>query len=203
MFENVIDEIRKRFAGKKAVSAIVLFGSVARGEARKESDIDLFFVAAQNNKKTERLVSEILLRLEKEYNVNIQHIIADNNFKKINRQFLDTILREGVVLHGTLPDISMQKLDLDPYALIRYSLLNVSQPEKMRIQRALSGKETRKVYKGKTYKSKKKGLLAECGGLKTGIASLLIPAKYAGKIARELRRYGAQVRIIPAWLQKI
>ena len=149
------------------------------------------------------MISEILLRLEKEYRVNIQHIIANKNFDTINRQFLDTILREGVVLHGTLPDISLQKLDLEPYALIRYSLLNVSQPEKMRIQRALSGKETRKVYKGKTYKSKKKGLLAECGGLKTGIASLLIPAKYAGKIARELRRYGAQVRIIPAWLQKI
>src|SRR3989344_8269025 len=139
MFENVIDEVRKRFAGNKAVSAIMLFGSVARGEARRGSDIDLFFVLFRKNKKTEGVISETLLRLEKEYKVNIQHIIANKNFDTINRQFLDTILREGVVLHGTLPAISMQKLDLEPYSLIRYSLLNVSQPEKMRIQRALSG----------------------------------------------------------------
>ena len=203
MFENIINVVRKRFAGNKAVSAIMLFGSVARGEARKGSDIDLFFVLFRKNKKTEGVISETLLRLEKEYKVKIQCIIANKNFDTINRQFLDTILREGVVLHGTLPAISMQKLDLEPYSLIRYSLLNLSQPEKMRIQRALSGKETQKIYKGKTYKSKKRGLLAECGGLKTGIASLLIPAKYSGKIARELRRYGARVRVIPAWLQKI
>src|SRR3989338_9320584 len=99
MFEDVINEIKKCFAGKRFIRSIVLFGSVARGEARKGSDIDLFFVVAQNNKKTERMISEILLRLEKEYRVNIQHIIANKNFDTINRQFLDTILREGVVLH--------------------------------------------------------------------------------------------------------
>jgi len=203
MFENIINEIRKCFAGKKAVSAIVLFGSVARGEAKKESDIDLFFVLSRKNKETERFISENILHLESQYHVKIQYIIAGKNFDNINRQFLDTILREGVIIYGKLPDVPIQKLDLEPYSLIKYSLSHLSQAEKMRIQRALSGKETQKIYKGKIYKSKKKGLLAECGGLKTGIASLLIPAKYSGKVARELRSYGAQVRIIPAWLQKI
>ncbi len=203
MFEKIICEIKKIFAGKKMIDAIVLFGSVARGEAGKESDIDLFFVLSQKNKKAERLISETILRLEKQYHVKIQYIIADSKFEKINRQFLDTILREGVIIYGKLPDISIQKLDLEPYSLIKYSLSHLSQAEKMKIQRALSGKETQKIYKGKIYKSKKKGVLAECGGLRTGIASLLIPAKYSGKIAQELRSYGAQVRIIPAWLQKI
>lgn len=73
----------------------------------------------------------------------------------------------------------------------------------MKIQRTLLGKETKKSYKGKMYVSKKQGLLGACGGMRMGIASLLIPAKYSRKMVGKLRGYGAQVRVIPAWLQKV
>ncbi|MDI6721779.1 MAG: hypothetical protein QMD85_05275 [Candidatus Aenigmarchaeota archaeon] len=45
--------------------------------------------------------------------------------------------------------------------------------------------------------------MREFGGIKTGIASFLVPEKYSRKIVKELRSHGAKVRIIPAWLQKI
>lgn len=203
MFENVIQELKKSFKGKRFIEAILLFGSVARGEAKKESDIDLCIVLSKKDKKTERFVSEALLQLENRYKVNIQCIVTDKSFGKINRQFLDMILREGIVIHGKLPEISLQKLDLEPYSLVRYNLSSLPQAEKMKVKRALFGKVTKKEYKSKIYMSKKKGLLMECGGIRTGIASLLIPSKYARKIVNELRGYGAQVRIIPVWLQKI
>jgi len=202
MFENIIEEIKKYFGNKRFIDSIILFGSVARGEATSGSDIDLLIVMSQKNKIAESYISDTILQIEKKYAVNIQYIITDKKFDKVNKQFLDTILREGVVIHGKIPAVSIQKLDLEPYSLIKYDLSQLAHSEKMKLKRIILGKETKKRYKGKVYISKKKGYLEEYGGIKTGIASILIPEKYAKKIARELRNRGAKVRIIPAWLQK-
>lgn len=203
MFEDVIDDIKNAFASKKYIRAIILFGSVARGEATQRSDIDLCIIVSSGRSRVEKFVSATILHIEKKHNMNIQYVFTDAGFTRMNKQFLDTILREGRVIHGKLPEIPIQKLDLEPYSLIKYNLVHLPQSEKMKISRMLFGKETQKVYKGKVYVSKKKGFLMECGGIRTGIASLLIPSKYARKIVNELRGYGAQVRVIPAWLQKV
>ena len=201
MFEDAIEDVKKSFEGNKYIGAIVLFGSVARGEATRDSDVDLLIVI-KNEKKHERSVSDTMLKIEKKHKIDIQYVTTDKNFDKINRQFLDTILREGIVIFGKMPQIPFQKLGLEPYSLIKYSLSHLPQPEKMRIKRMLLGKETKKTYKGKTYTSKKTGVLMEYGGIKTGIASIMVPEKYSRKIAREMRNHGAKVSIIPAWLQK-
>ena len=45
MFENIIDDYLKRLQGHN-VRSIILFGSVARGEAREDSDVDLLVIAS-------------------------------------------------------------------------------------------------------------------------------------------------------------
>ncbi|MBI2508388.1 nucleotidyltransferase domain-containing protein [Candidatus Woesearchaeota archaeon] len=203
MFEDIIEEIKRAFKNKKFIESIILFGSVARGEANKNSDVDLFIVVAFQGRRIENLISQAVLNLEKKHNINIQYILTDATFKKINKQFLDTVLREGILLLGRMPEIPIQKLGLEPYSLIKYDLSQLPQAEKMKVRRMLFGKETKKTYKKKVYVSKRKGLIDETRGLRTGIASILIPEKDARKIARELRSHGAKVRIIPAWLQRI
>ncbi len=203
MFENILAEIRRELANKKLIKTIILFGSVARGEAVKGSDIDLLIVMSKRNKRMEENISNKILQIDKKCKANIQYIVTDEKFEHINKQFLDTILREGIVIHGKIPAVSIQKLDLEPYSLIKYSLSQLQHSEKMKIKRILFGKETKKKYKGRVYVSKKKGYLEEYKGIKTGIASILIPEKYAKKTTKELRKYGAKVRVIPAWLQKV
>ena len=202
MFENIIEEIRNGFENNNFIKTIILFGSVARGEATRKSDIDLFIILSKKNKLTDKHISNKMLSIEKKYKVNIQYITANQKFDKINKQFLDTILREGIVIYGKIPEIPIQKLDLEPYSLIKYDLSQLEHSEKMKLERILFGKETKKRYKNKIYVSKKNGYLEEYKGIKTGIASILIPEKHASKIAKELRKFGARVRIIPAWLQR-
>ena len=50
----------------------------------------------------------------------------------------------------------IQKLELEPYTIIKYEMKKLSHSEKMRLTRLLYGKETEKVYKEKTYASRKK-----------------------------------------------
>lgn len=45
MFENIIEDYLKRLQGHN-VRSIILFGSVARGEAREDSDVDLLVIAS-------------------------------------------------------------------------------------------------------------------------------------------------------------
>ncbi len=203
MFEEAMEEIKKSFENKKFVQAVVLFGSVARGEATVESDIDLFVVLSGKSKVAEKYVSDTILGIEKKHRVTIQCITTNKKFDKVNRQFLDTLLREGVVVCGKLPEIPFQKLELEPYALIKYDLSQLPQAEKMKIKLLLFGKETKKIYKGKTYISRKKGLLDEYKGIRAGIASILIPQQYSKRAGNELRKLGAKIRVIPAWLQRV
>jgi len=45
MFENIIEDYLKKLQGHN-VRSIILFGSVARGEAREDSDVDLLVIAS-------------------------------------------------------------------------------------------------------------------------------------------------------------
>jgi Nucleotidyltransferase domain. len=45
MFENIIEDYLKRLQDHN-VRSIILFGSVARGEAREDSDVDLLVIAS-------------------------------------------------------------------------------------------------------------------------------------------------------------
>lgn len=188
----------------KEVKAVIVFGSVAREEDKPDSDIDLCVVI---NKKDSSLLKEAisnsLLELEKRYNRNIQLIICNSQFAGVERQFLETILREGKVIVGDFPPVPIQKLELEPYAIIRYEMKNLKHPEKMKLTRLLYGKETEKTYKGKTYISRKMGLVAKLGGIRAGKSSILLPERESWILEKKLSESGIKTKKICAWLQKI
>ncbi len=106
------------------------------------------------------------------------------------------------MLHGTLPNISIQQLELEPYEIIKYDLSRLSQSDKMKIKRLLYGIKTKKKYKGKIYESKQKGIVEDFGGLRIGIASILIPEKLSWEVENMLRQYDISIRKILIWLSK-
>ena len=57
----------------------------------------------------------------------------------------------------------------------------------MKIKRLLYGIKTKKRYKGKIYESKHVGLVEKFGGLRIGIALLLIPEKMSWEVEKVLR----------------
>jgi len=83
---------------------VILFGSAARSEAKKGSDLDLFVVKETKRRFTERaydVVSNYLSRID--YQVPVDIIVyTPSEFKrakKENRIFLEKILKEGKVLY--------------------------------------------------------------------------------------------------------
>ena len=201
--ESLIQDIKKQIRNSKGIKAVIVFGSVAREEDKPNSDIDICVIVKEKNVSLEKNISNIFLDLEKKYQRNIQMIICGEGFEKVERQFLETILREGVLITGNLPPIPIQKLQLEPYSIIKYEMKDLPHSDKMRVNRLLYGKETRKEYKGKIYLSHKKGLVIKLRGIRTGKASVFLPEKESQRLEKELLELGVKTKKICAWLQKI
>lgn len=200
MIPQLLDDIKALGPHFKTINAIILFGSAARGQERAENDIDLCFVL--QDKTAENNLQPLLLKLEKKYDKDINVIFTDTTFERLDRHLIETLLREGVLLYGAFPDIPMQRLDLEPYEILKFDLSKIQQSEKMKIKRILYGLTTAKRYNGKVYESTKKGLIDEVGGIRIGIASLLIPEKASWKIEDALKPFHIPVRKITIWLSK-
>ena len=201
--EPLIKDIIKSVGGLSGIRAVIIFGSVARGQDRPDSDIDICIVLNKRGGPKGKIISNSFLEMEKKYNRNIQLIICDEEFKDVERQFLETILREGRVIVGDVPHIPIQKLQLQPFAIIKYEMKNLDHSDKMRLARLLYGKKTRKVYKGKTYISQKKGLLVSLKGIRAGKSSILLPEKESWVLEKRLSELGVKTKKVCAWLQKV
>ncbi|MDG6219129.1 MAG: nucleotidyltransferase domain-containing protein [Candidatus Thermoplasmatota archaeon] len=196
--EDLIEEIKNVSRKYSEIESVIVFGSVARDQAVKESDLDVCIVLKNESIKSN--MSNKILDLEEKYDKNINLVFTDSSFKDLDRQFIETILREGITIYGKTPDVSIQQLELEPYEIIKFDLSNLDQSKKMKIKRLLYGIKTKKKYKGKIYTNKQEGLVEKLGGLRIGIASILIPEKKSWELEHILRKNGVSLRKITIWL---
>lgn len=206
-FADVVFTFPKEVSKIPKVHSIVLFGSVARGEADARSDID-FLVVFDTERSPKRLperrrVSAVALDLEKKFGKNISLVFTNRSFEGLDKQLVDTVLREGIVLYGGFPKVYAEKLELEPFVLVYFSLKKLDRGAKMRVKRALYGYRTVKRVGGKQYVSEDEGLLARIGGRRTGVASVLVPARAFKELKRALERFGAEYEKLDVWVQRV
>ena len=197
--DSALEELRKRLP-KVGTRLAILFGSAARGEANEDSDIDLV-ISPRKQADTERAL-DVVRGVEAAHHVRIACLLVSIDLRELDRQLLDTILREGRVLVGKIPRIDVHDLDLQSARLVSFDLSGLSVAEKMRLSRELYGYETRKEHKGKTYVRRVRGKIDEWGGRKINPGTVLIPEAATRHLDRLLRTYGARRMLIPIWIQR-
>lgn len=195
MKENI--KIAVDFAEKvkdtKGILQIALFGSVSRGEDKANSDIDIAVVFNKVNK------FELSKEINKYKHERIQITLINIKDLPNESELTGALSGEGLVLYGQPIKISADKMDLKPKVLISYSLSNLPQTEKVKLNRALHGSISESEYKGKKYKTEIKGLIKEPGIDKVNKGVFLVDRKKATKIINLLKRFGAEVREIVIW----
>ena len=99
LVERLLDRIRDE------VHSVILFGSVARGEANDNSDIDLYIIS-KDNSDTRRRIENICAEVQKESGdtAPIHRLITDKmmfyteaSICRCNRTM--NIINQGIVLH--------------------------------------------------------------------------------------------------------
>lgn len=101
--QQALFELRQRLSGSFGIQAMHLFGSVVRGEADEESDIDLLIVTERPLKRTVRhQITDVVFEINLQYDTNFSTLVVDRAswedglFSVL--PIRDEILKEGVAL---------------------------------------------------------------------------------------------------------
>lgn len=198
--DSAIQEIQRAIS-PSGVRAAVLFGSAARGEAVEGSDIDLLILL--KSRRTKDRVLHAIDDVERDYGVRVSPLLSCSaSLADIDRQLLESILRQGRVLVGGLPRIDVTDLDLQPVRLLTLNLQSLSHRSKVRLERTLFGYRSRRKYRGRVYTSTTRGRLQLLGGRRIGRGVVIVPESAVGEVDRLLRSYGAHRVFVPAWIQR-
>ncbi len=206
-FRDAVFEFTKRASTVEGVDYIILFGSVAKEEADRRSDIDIVVVfdtiESVEDIAERKEISEFALDVEAEFDRSIQLVMTNRNFVDLDSYFVNQLLTEGIVLYGKSLHLESQGITLQPYIILRYSLEGLSQTDKMRVKRSLYGQETKKEYKGKTYTTRYNGLLESKISEKLGPAVVLIPKESAEELKKTLEEFGVKYEVTEVWKTSI
>lgn len=188
-----------KLKGTEKIRNIILFGSVARGNPRKDSDIDLFIdVDEKNKEEVDKVVKESLnefeLKTEKTWKLkgikNPLSLIIDNLEREQWKELKRDIGSYGKVLFG----IYHQKKEGKRKILISYDMSKLKQKDKMKIIRKLHGyklKRGKKLYE-------QKGILYQLHAEKL-LNALLIDQEHYKKVVDLLRIGKVPLKIIEIW----
>ena len=96
-------ELRRRLSDTFDIEAIRLFGSVARGEADGESDLDLLLITKYRLKRIVRhQITDIVFEVNLYYDTNFSTLVVDHDSWETGifsvLPLRDEILKEGVAL---------------------------------------------------------------------------------------------------------
>jgi uncharacterized protein len=100
---QALAELRQRIIGTFDIEAINLFGSVSRGEADEESDIDLLIITRIPLRRIVRhQITDIVCEINLKYDTNLSTLVVDQESWNTGvfsvLPLHDEILREGIAL---------------------------------------------------------------------------------------------------------
>lgn len=190
--KRILKKIAEELSKIEDVKAIILYGSLARGEFISRSDVDLFILTTDD--KTQKEVQDKIIELESEIGRTIQPTIRTiTELQKTDTGLLQNIFQEGKILYLREPsDIpSAILLQQKPYLIYSFQISSLTQKDKVRFNRQLY-EQTRKEYK---YK----GLLQEIGGQKLSAGCVMIPYEQKEKIEKFFRKFKVKFEQLKVW----
>lgn len=202
--ERAAFEFARRASRHGRVKCVFLFGSVAKGDVDRRSDIDVF-VVLDTREKPESLeefeaISNAALEVGREFDKGIQLVVTNAAFSGLDDYFVERVLTEGEVIYARDMPIKVEALELEPHHIVTYSMKDLSQSDKMRVKRRLHGRVSRRKYKDREYVSEYRGLVRELGGVSLGRGCVLVPAKALEKLEGVLKELKVKYRATPTWL---
>ena len=96
---KIVSELKSKIAFKYKLKELKVLGSTARGERRDDSDIDVYILISEVNRKLEEELFDIAYDLELKYDCLIDLIVFDEhtlNEKYVSTPFYQNVSNEGL-----------------------------------------------------------------------------------------------------------
>ena len=98
--DEFVNKARERYGGR--IESIILFGSVVRGEAEGDSDIDILVVVNGDSFKMQKLISEVAVKILLKTGTYVSAKVLSREeydfIKDINSSFYRNVSKEGIVI---------------------------------------------------------------------------------------------------------
>ena len=172
------------------IKNIILFGSTARNEATKESDIDIFIDINAKEKEYSIEVKKIIEKFyESKFYQNYWNIKGlDNSFNVIIgdinkwKELKDNIISTGITLYTKFKSIP----DNQKHSLLIYFENIKPETKRVLLYKNLYGYNT----KGKHYT----GLIEKYNGIKINKGTVLVPLEYKNLFLSLFKRYNITIK---------
>jgi predicted nucleotidyltransferase len=135
---HVVIALKERAAKIEGIGAVILYGSIVRGEASLKSDIDVMVVPVRKKsiKILKKRLVKILDEIEDDYKLKVSFSLMIPSGKE-DPYFMWETLKDGVVVF-VRPEMAVQSIaSLKPYALVSYSYTGLKENAKKKVQRFL------------------------------------------------------------------
>ena len=98
---EALGEIKRRLLERFDIKAFILYGSVARGQADEESDVDLLVVTSQPLTRFERHeITNVVFEVNLQYDTNFSTLVVDHKSWETGiisvLPVRDEIIRDGI-----------------------------------------------------------------------------------------------------------
>ncbi len=187
---------------KEEPPEIILFGSTARGDFHKESDIDLF-INLQNKKEQkeiERIVKKALMEFEtavsnswrlKGIDLPLKVLVGDLDaprWSALKREIIST----GRVIYGRYKELPQK---LNPYYLLSFKLTNLLPKNKVKFIRQMYGYKSRKEHTVYCHA----GAMQE-GGVRINQNTILTPGPQLNNFLSLFKQFKIKYQIREVWM---
>ncbi len=192
--ETALDATTRRLRNDDDVAAVVLFGSYARGDFGRKSDIDLLVLLkplpGEDPAECRRRVIDTVSEVEADARlpVHISPLVAEaDDSESLGPTLLHELWTDGIVLYGEAAALArLQPGGLAPWSAVRFSLKGTASKARVRLARRLHGA------------SGKLGII-RLPGLNLARGAALVPAEQARAVQTALDEAGATYDAIPVW----
>lgn len=192
--KDALDALARQLRETDDIVGVILFGSYARGEFGRKSDVDLLVLVDADNVATIKRAREAIVRATIETEsafhlpMNLAPLIADaNQPRELGPELLHAIWSDGVVLFAEAAALAaLQPDDLSPWTAIRFSTADLPGADAVRLSRQLHGREGQ-------------GGLLRPPAIELARGALLLPAPKAQLVRDALDEVGATHDAIEVW----
>lgn len=175
-FEKTLEELKEIFPDLKEILAVILFGSVARGDySLRHSDIDLFIIL-KNKKLTSKLTEKIealLIPIASKNGVKLHIEYQPQEIKDEDRSLIEKMIEEGKVIYSrSLIIFPTKKIGLKQYIIYDYS--SDKPAVRTRISQILRGKKSWYKKNGKKVVKEYRGIADDRNIILVGKGSVMV-----------------------------
>ena len=183
---NIIARVVVEGSSIEGLASIILYGSYARGNHHRKSDIDLLLVFRDDEslEKAEQKIPTLYGVSEATLSIETLTLTKLDEYVKSNPYYFKNVLREGLVLFASPPFQIKLREALDGWlrVLLTYDMSRLPNHAKKRIDRILYGVR----YRGKWVC---KGIINEES--RVGRCTLLLTPEKAEEVKKILEMHGA------------